>query len=358
MAFLSGTLVLGDTLAANFDDLFADANEGTDVVVRSATDVATDDSIGGAPIDAATRRRRPRRRRRRRRRGERSGYGQLVSADGDLIGGNGPPTIAGNWIETDGPEPLRARRRARARRPTTRSSSTAARPKNGDLHLGDTIEVRVPQPVEVPSSASPRSAAPTAWARRRSRASRSTAAQQYFMGGAERISSVLVQADDGVDAATLAERIQDVVPAGVETMTGAELTDENISDINDDFLGRFRTLLVVFSAIALFVATFSINNTFSIVVAQRTHESALLRALGASRGQILGSVVAESLVVGRRGVRGRCARRPRHRRAAEGAVRGERVRRPADLRSCGRDRRRSWSALLVGIVRVTLVAGI
>ena len=77
-----------------------------------------------------------------------------------------------------------------------------------------------------------------------------------------------------------------MLPDGVEAITGAELTAEKEDDIESDFLGFFETFLLVFAGIALLVATFSIYNTFSILVAQRTRESALLRALGASRGQV------------------------------------------------------------------------
>jgi putative ABC transport system permease protein len=65
-----------------------------------------------------------------------------------------------------------------------------------------------------------------------------------------------------------------------------------------DFLGFFKTFLLAFAGIALIVGCFSINNTFSILVAQRTRESALLRAIGASQRQILGSVTAEALLIG------------------------------------------------------------
>src|SRR5829696_7348171 len=146
IAFLSGTIVLGDTLKSNFDDLFTSANAGTDVIVRSATDVETSDSIGSAPIDASVvdtvrgvdgvAAVEP----------SVSGYGQIVSADGTLIGGNGPPTIAGNWI-TD-PD-LNAYEIAEGRAPEHDDEVVINRgaAKDGGLHLGDTIEVRVPQPV-------------------------------------------------------------------------------------------------------------------------------------------------------------------------------------------------------------------
>jgi putative ABC transport system permease protein len=76
------------------------------------------------------------------------------------------------------------------------------------------------------------------------------------------------------------------------------VTDEATDDINRDFLDMLTTFLTLFAGVALLVASFSIYNTFSIIVAQRTRQAALLRALGAVRGQVLRSVVAEALVVG------------------------------------------------------------
>ena len=67
---------------------------------------------------------------------------------------------------------------------------------------------------------------------------------------------------------------------------------------NEDFIGFFETLLLVFAGISLVVATFSIYNTFAITIAQRTRESALLRALGASRRQIAVGVAVEAVVLG------------------------------------------------------------
>src|SRR5690606_16112337 len=97
---------------------------------------------------------------------------------------------------------------------------------------------------------------------------------------------------------TLVARIDAVLPPDVESLTGAALTAEMEDDLEGDFLGFLKTSLLVFAGIALVVATFSIYNTFSILVAQRTRESALLRALGASRGQVLRSLAVEALVVG------------------------------------------------------------
>lgn len=297
VSFLSGTIVLGDTLESNFESLFAEANANTDVVVRTATDVTTEDIVADAPIDAAVLD------------VVRSvdgvanavanvqGYGQLVGSDGDLIGGNGPPTFAGNWIDDPALNPYELGE-GRAPRADDEVVINRGAAKTGDLHIGDVVEVRVPQPVQVrivglATFGGEDGLGPTTFT-----AFTLEAAQRYLVGGPDHITSVQVRASDGVDQDELAARVSDQLPDGLEAITGAALTDENVSDINSDFLGAMRTVLVVFSAIAMLVATFSIHNTFAIVVAQRTHESALLRALGATRGQVLSSVLLESLAVG------------------------------------------------------------
>ena len=88
------------------------------------------------------------------------------------------------------------------------------------------------------------------------------------------------------------------MPARIEALTQSELTAEQQDDIESDFLGFFQMILLAFAGIALVVATFSIHNTFSILVAQRTRESALLRAIGASRRQVLSAVAGEALAIG------------------------------------------------------------
>lgn len=297
VSFLSGTIVLGDTLESNFESLFGEANASTDVVVRNATDVTTDEAMADAPIDASVLD------------VVRSvdgvanavpsveGYGQLVGSDGDLLGGNGPPTLAGNWIEDPALNPYEL---AEGRAPQADDEVVINRgaAKAGDLHIGDVVEVRVPQPVHVrivglATFGGEDGLGPTTFT-----AFTLEAAQRYLVGGTDRITSVHVRAADGVDQDELATRIRARLPEGVDAITGDALTDENVDNINSEFLGAMRTVLVVFSAIAMLVATFSIHNTFAIVVAQRTHESALLRALGASRGQVLSSVLLESLAVG------------------------------------------------------------
>jgi len=94
----------------------------------------------------------------------------------------------------------------------------------------------------------------------------------------------------------LQQAIAPLLPPGVEAVTGQQLADQ-VSRQLDTGLGFLNTFLLVFAIVSVFVATFLIYNTFSMLVAQRTRELALLRAIGASRGQILRSILIEAAMV-------------------------------------------------------------
>ena len=86
-------------------------------------------------------------------------------------------------------------------------------------------------------------------------------------------------------------------PRQTEAITGQALADEQASDVKKG-LGFFNTFLLTFALIALFVGAFIIFNTFTMLVAQRTRELALMRMLGASRSQVRRAVLLEAVVVG------------------------------------------------------------
>src|SRR6266581_923679 len=102
-----------------------------------------------------------------------------------------------------------------------------------------------------------------------------------------------VVAQPGVTPEQLRDRVAGAVPGKYESITGADQAQRSAKEIQDG-LGFFSTALLAFAGVALFVGAFLIFNTFSIIVAQRTRELALLRCLGASRRQVLGSVLLES----------------------------------------------------------------
>ncbi len=109
--------------------------------------------------------------------------------------------------------------------------------------------------------------------------------------------AIAVTADEGVSQADVAAAVQAAVGSNVEVITGATLVDQNQAALAADFAG-FGTIMLIFAFVAVFVGAFIINNTFSITVAQRTREMAMLRAIGASGRQVKRSVLIEAVAIG------------------------------------------------------------
>jgi putative ABC transport system permease protein len=297
VAFLAGTLLLGDTLRANFDKLFTQANGTTDVVVRSATALGSGPGSSRTSVDAsllpavrnvpgvadAA--------------GYIQGFGKLVDHHGKAIGGNGPPTTAANWISDPR---LNAYRLVQGHAPRTDDQVVINRgaAKTGHLAVGDTTTLLTPAPRRVHIVGIATFGTADGFGSGTFTGMTLHAAQTELTRDPTQLTQIMVSAAPGVSASELAGRVQTVLPRTAQAITGKELAAENFSDINSGFLGFMRTGLVVFAVIALLVAAFSIYNTFSILAAQRSRESALLRALGASRRQVLGTSIAETATVG------------------------------------------------------------
>jgi putative ABC transport system permease protein len=297
VSFLAGALALGDTLNANFSKLFTTAGAGTDAVVRSATTLGNGPGAKRPPIPAAlaaTVRRVP---------GVAdaqasiTGFGELIGSGGKAIGGIGPPRSAANWISDPALTPYRLVA-GHAPRGTGEVVVNRGAAIAGNLHLGQTITVQVPAPIRVTVAGIATFGTENGLGASTYTAFSLAGAERYIAGRPGQVSSILVRAVPGVSQASLAARIRQVLPPGVEALTGGEVTQQNISDLSGEFLTALRIFLLVFAGIALLVAAFTIASTFSIVVAQRTREAALLRSLGATRRQIMCSVLAEALTVG------------------------------------------------------------
>jgi putative ABC transport system permease protein len=297
VAFLAGTLVLGDTLRNNFDTLFAEVNAGTDVIVRNATDLGIEadeprglidrslvDEVAAVDGVAAAE-------------PQIEGLGQLLGADGDAVGGNGPPQLAGSWTTDSDLNPYRL---AEGRAPEADNEVVVNRraADEGDLGIGDRTTLLTPEPVEVTIVGLSTFGEEDGLGGVTFTAFSLEGAMEHVTKDPDGVSSIAVRAEDGVSQDELVARVDEVLPDGVEAVTGTDVSTQNADDINELFLDMLTTFLTVFAGIALLVATFSIYNTFSIIVAQRTRTAALLRAIGASRRQVLVSVVIEALVVG------------------------------------------------------------
>ncbi len=303
VGFVAGTFVLTDTMNKAFNDLFAQASKGSDVIVRATSAFTPSDSGGGggggdqrapipqdllatvrtvAGVKSAD--------------GSVSGYAQMVDPkSGKTIGGLGPPTIGANWNQT-----ANAALVIRAGSPPTSAGQVvvdAATAKKYQLAVGQTIKILFqgpPAEFTIVGTAGFGTADNLAGA---TLALFDTNTAQHVLGKEGVFDEIDVVADPAVTQTQLRARIQDALPKGVEAVTSTSVADEQSKQLQDA-LGFFRTALLVFAFIALFVGAFIIFNTFSIIVAQRTRELALLRTLGASRRQVLTSVIAEAFVVG------------------------------------------------------------
>jgi putative ABC transport system permease protein len=111
------------------------------------------------------------------------------------------------------------------------------------------------------------------------------------------VPTISLTAAPGVSQTTLRTRAAEVLPDTAEAVTGATVAEETETSVQDG-LGFFTTFLLVFAGVALFVGSFIIVNTFSMLVGQRSRELALLRAIGASRAQVTRSVLGEAVVIG------------------------------------------------------------
>ncbi|MFC6715181.1 ABC transporter permease [Branchiibius cervicis] len=122
-------------------------------------------------------------------------------------------------------------------------------------------------------------------------------AQKLFTSGGDVFQQLWVVADPGVSPSTLRDRVNAVLPAGVQALTGGEAAEVDAGTINKAL--RFVTAaLWVFAATSLLAGGFLIANTFAMLITQRARELALLRALGASKAQIRRTVLLEALVIG------------------------------------------------------------
>ncbi|WP_151084406.1 ABC transporter permease [Nocardioides cynanchi] len=122
-------------------------------------------------------------------------------------------------------------------------------------------------------------------------------AQRLFLHGKDAFTNIWVTADHGVSQTSLRSAVVQALPPQVKAVTGEDAANESASGVLRG-VSFLRTFLLIFAGVALVVGAYLIVNTFSILVAQRSRELALLRAIGASRRQVSRSVLLEALVLG------------------------------------------------------------
>ncbi len=299
VAFVAGTYVFTDTLQRTFSDLFDTAQP--DVVVSPAgedgqasvgnTATLPDeaaDVVASVPGVASS-----------------SGVVQtigvtLIDAEGEPVGSTGPPTIGVGWGDDPELSPLRLVEGRAPAAPDEIAIDTEAF-ESGGFGLGDTVRVLTPGPsLEATLVGVFRFGTNGALAGATLTAFEQDTARDLLLGG-QRWTTVEAVSEPRVSADVLAERVRTAfAESGLDPVlvqTGEQVQDEASAALTEA-LGFITTFLLVFAGVALFVGGFIIVNTFSVLIARRTRELALLRAVGASRRQVTYSVLVEAALVG------------------------------------------------------------
>ena len=300
VALIAGTLVLTDTISQTLGGLFGTAYKGTDAVVRGKAAFTGPQGSGAQrpPVDAglvgslrtvkgvaADE-------------GAIWGYTRLVGKNGKALGNpaGGLATLGSNWSQVAALNSFHLVA-GHAPQATGQVVIDAKSARDGHLAVGDTTTVLAngpPQRVQVAGIAgfgtadSPGGGSVVLF---------TTPEAQRLVTAPGKFSTIAFAAQPGVSQAQLARNLRAVLPAGLEAVTGQQAASEERSNVMNG-LGSFNTMLMVFAVAALLVGAFQIFNTFSITVAQRTRENGLLRALGATRRQVLSSVLLEAVTVG------------------------------------------------------------
>lgn len=297
--FLSGTLIFSDTLNKTFDRLFADVFRDVDAYVRSSQFVevgfggeqraqtpitALETVLGVDGVEDAT--------------GDIQAFARIIAKDGTPMGSdNGPPTfggiatesMAGLWTIEDGRLPVGP----------TEMVMDAATAKNADYVIGDRVRVTAQKGsrsftlvgiANYGDVSSPGGATFALF-------DQPTASEFLLREGY--VDAFLIKGDGSLSDEELAQRITSSFDPTLklETLTGAQITKETQDQIGQ-VLSFLTIFLTAFSLIALGIGCFVIYNVFSITIAQRLRENALLRAIGASRRQVSTSMFVEAGVIG------------------------------------------------------------
>ncbi|MFB9662345.1 ABC transporter permease [Glycomyces mayteni] len=295
-AFIAAALVLTASIRATVDDLSGDAYTGADVLVQPVEpenrgDRLVRDGVSAETLAAI----------------EANGDVADVSTtvtwmvnalgdDGKIVGGFAP-TMAVNWGDESVEREMREGRAPEADGETAVSAQFVA---DSGLGLGDTVTAYSLSTDETPYEivgVYGYSGGRDSLSGATELAFTTAEAQRLVFGGEDVYTAVAVTAADGVDANALLKALEPAVGAESEAISRQAYVDD-LNAESAEVTGLIGYFLLGFGLIAVFVSVFLIANTFSIVIAGRLKEIAMMRAIGAGRGQIVRSVIAEAGLLG------------------------------------------------------------
>ncbi|MER6268728.1 FtsX-like permease family protein [Streptomyces sp900105755] len=298
VAFVCGTLVFTDTMNTTFDKLFAATSSDVTVSAKGASDTGETTSDNGRPpvmpaavvgrVRAAT--------------GVKAAEGTVFSTSVTVVDAkkdslspsSGAPTIVGSWNSND----------ARTMKITSGTAPQNSGQVMVDADTADKHHLRLGDEIGVISAVGTHTArisgiadftvtnpgAAIFYLDTRT-------AQQTLVGRTGVFTNINVTAAPGVTDAQLKKNVAGELGTAYKVQTAKETADANQKDV-ESFLDVMKYAMLGFAGIAFLVGIFLIINTFSMLVAQRTREIGLMRAIGAGRRQVNRSVLVEALLLG------------------------------------------------------------
>ena len=300
VAMISGTYVLTDTIKSAFGTVFTQVYKNTDAVITGKSAIGTSSNNAALPpsfpesllarvqnlpgVAEAN--------------GGVSDYAYLVGHDGKVVSGHGAPPLAFG-VHPNGDQRFNPLELVSGHWPTgpgevAIDANTASK---SNFAVGETIGVIARGPVQhfrisgIAKFGGVSSLGGATMAIFEFR----TAQTIFHKQG--RLDSISIAGKQGVTPAQLVREVRPLLPATAQVRTGQAEAKQQTKDTNG-FLSIFQYFLLAFAGVALFVGAFVIANTLSITIAQRTRELATLRTLGATRRQVLSSVLVEAFVIG------------------------------------------------------------
>ena len=296
VAMVSGTFVLTDSINQAFNTIFTDVRKGSDIVITGKAATSTNNGStaptvpaslltqvrGLSDVELAE--------------GGVNGEAHLIGADGKAIVFGGAPNLGfsiahgasrfnpltlvdGTWPRSD---------------QVVIDRSTADKKH---FRVGDVIGVQAEGPVVKLRISGLVTFGTVATIGGATLAGFDVPTAQKLFDKPDQYDEIAIATKPGVSSKDALAQVRAVLPPDAQALTGQEQADKDAKDTNS-FISFLRSFLLAFGGVALFVGSFVIANSLSITIAQRTRELATLRTLGASRRQVLRSILIESLIVG------------------------------------------------------------